>query len=93
MLADLPDVRKLGTVTDQAGRTGTAVTINAGIDDQASTFGARLIIDPSTGRALATEMVMTGKGGGAPGTAGLEQVQVSNVILRSGWTNKAPSGR
>jgi hypothetical protein len=93
MLADLPDVKKLGTVVDRAGRTGTAVTINAGSDDQASTFGTRLIIDPRTGRALATEMVMTGKGSGAPGTAGLEQVAVSNVILRTGWTNKAPSGR
>jgi len=93
MLADLPDVMQLGTVTDQAGRTGTAITINAGIDSQASTYGTRLIIDPSTGRALATEMVMTGKGRGAPGTAGLEQVAVSNVVLRTGWTNKAPSGR
>jgi hypothetical protein len=93
MLADLPDVKQLGTVTDQAGRKGTAITINAGIDSQASTFGTRLIIDPSTGRALATEMVMTGKGGGAPGTAGHEQVAVSNVILRTGWTNRAPFGR
>jgi hypothetical protein len=93
MLADLPDVKQLGTVTDQAGRKGTAITINAGIDSQASTFGTRLIIDPSTGRALATEMVMTGKGGGAPGTAGQEQVAVSNVILRTGWTNRAPFGR
>ncbi|MDN3355618.1 CU044_5270 family protein [Actinomadura sp. DC4] len=93
MLAGLPGVKKLGTVTDQAGRTGTAVTINAGIDDQASTYGTRLIIDPSTGRALATETVMTGEGGSAPGTAGLEQVAMSNVILRTGWTNKAPSGR
>jgi hypothetical protein len=90
MLADLPGVKMLGPVTDQAGRTGTTVTIDAGIDSQASTFGTRLIIDPSTGRALATEMVMTGKGGGAPGTADLEQVAVSNVILHAGWTSKAP---
>jgi hypothetical protein len=93
MRADLPDVEKLGTVTDQAGRTGTAVTINAGVDDQASTFGSRVIIEPSTGRALADELVMTGKGGSAPGTAGPGPVEVSNVVLRVGWTDKAPLGR
>jgi hypothetical protein len=93
MLADLPGVRQLGTVTDRVGRTGTAVTIGAGVDDQASTFGTRLIIDPGTGRALADELVMAGRGGNAPGTAGLGQVAASTVILRTGWTNSTPPVR
>ncbi|MFC6880200.1 MULTISPECIES: CU044_5270 family protein [Actinomadura] len=91
MLADLPGVRKLGTVKDREGRTGTAVGIDIGKDDQGSTFGDRLIIDPASGRALTSETVMTGKGERAPSTAGVKQVNLSNATLRSDWTDKAPS--
>ncbi|MBO2461398.1 CU044_5270 family protein [Actinomadura violacea] len=93
MLAGLPGIRKLGTVTDRAGRTGTAVGLNAGVDAQGSRFTERLVLDPKTGRALAWESVMTGKGGKAAGTARAGQVETAQLTLESGWTGEGPPGR
>ncbi|QKG23840.1 CU044_5270 family protein [Actinomadura verrucosospora] len=92
MLAGLPGIRKLGTVTDRAGRTGTAVGLSAGADAQGSRFTERLVLDPTTGRALAWESVMTGKGGKAAGTARAGQVETAQLALDSGWTDEGPPG-
>ncbi|MEU9828945.1 CU044_5270 family protein [Micromonospora chersina] len=53
MLAAMPGVTSLGRVTDQLGRSGVAVTVTRQGD-----FGraqTRLIVDPTTGQALAQE--------------------------------------
>ncbi|MEV0425362.1 CU044_5270 family protein [Micromonospora sp. NPDC050495] len=53
MLAALPGVTSLGRVTDQLGRPGVAVTITRQGDF--GTAQTRLIVDRTTGRALAQE--------------------------------------
>ncbi|MFC4065913.1 CU044_5270 family protein [Actinoplanes subglobosus] len=62
VLADLPGLRDLGTVTDPKGRSGNAVTLVTNDDTpgvrQADTGGAqevRLIFDPKSGQPLAWE--------------------------------------
>ncbi|MGV9804879.1 CU044_5270 family protein [Micromonospora chersina] len=53
MLAALPGVTSLGRVTDQLGRSGVAVTVTRQGDF--GTAQTRLIVDPTTGQALAQE--------------------------------------
>jgi len=62
VLADLPGLRSLGTVTDPKGRSGTAITVTTNEEEpgvrQADTGGpmeVRVIFDPSTGQPLAWE--------------------------------------
>jgi len=54
VLAGLPGVRALGTVTDQRGRSGQAVATTERQAGQ-GTFEVRLIFDPNTGAPLARE--------------------------------------
>jgi hypothetical protein len=54
MLAALPGVRSLGVVHDARGRAGQAVAIVLA-EPQMGTFEVRLIFDPATGQALASE--------------------------------------
>jgi hypothetical protein len=53
MMADIAGVKLLGTVTDQRGRPGMAVTYTREGDGGAGE--TRLVIDPHTGQALAEE--------------------------------------
>ncbi|MEV5709013.1 CU044_5270 family protein [Actinoallomurus sp. NPDC052274] len=89
MLAGLHGVRKAGSVRDQAGRSGTAITIGGGTDKNGNRVPLyRLIIDPSTGQALADETVVEKsdtKVPAKPGTA-----FTSFTVLESHWTNTAP---
>ncbi|MCP2339264.1 hypothetical protein [Actinomadura rupiterrae] len=54
MLASQPTIRSLGRVRDRAGRTGQAVTADADFGGKWSQRRV-LIIDPATGRLLASE--------------------------------------
>ncbi|MEV4257113.1 CU044_5270 family protein [Spirillospora sp. NPDC049652] len=54
VLADLPDVRSLGTVTDQKGRRGQALTRDGKSSEGIGTGTYRLVIDPDTGAPLET---------------------------------------
>jgi hypothetical protein len=77
MLADLPGVDFLGVVQDRQGRSGMAVASTRRGDGG---WGQqRLIVDPSTGRALAQESWFFGSGGApaATGTLMSWTVQVS----------------
>lgn len=101
MLADIPGVRSLGTVRDPMGRTGTAVALTGqmkpygkGIDG-GGTYRTgikeyRLVINPSTGWALATEIRPLKPAGPA---AGLQPGALwSYSALRSaGWTDEVPA--
>ncbi|WP_144118649.1 CU044_5270 family protein [Catellatospora sichuanensis] len=53
MLAELPGVTSLGRVTDQRGRIGVAISVTRQGDFAKSQ--TRLIVDPATGQALASE--------------------------------------
>lgn len=59
VLADMPDVRAVGTVTDQQGRSGAAVAITEEPEGGSGSGGGlmefRLIVDEETGQALALE--------------------------------------
>lgn len=85
MLADLPQVRSLGKVTDAQGRTGLGV----GLDEKtrAGLVRHRLVIDPATGGALAGERVLVRPAvgeGRAPGT-----ILGSTAVLTAKWTDSA----
>lgn len=74
MLADLPGVRSLGPVKDASGRSGVAVARRgprgdvSGIDTKVpGEREFRLVIDPSTGQALATETRLSRPEGWAAG--------------------------
>ncbi|RFU42328.1 hypothetical protein DZF91_07165 [Actinomadura logoneensis] len=90
VLAGLPGVVSVGKVTVGKGQRGVAVGMtrpagNAGVDMQ-----MRLIVDPSKGRALATQMVLAKPSKFYPGfPAGA--VLNSSVILGADWTNSAPN--
>ncbi|GAA3241701.1 CU044_5270 family protein [Actinocorallia longicatena] len=77
MMAALPGVRSLGEATDQLGRKGHAVTMGA---DGSKKVLHRVIIDPSTGLPLATEMFTP-----ADGT-----VLNDTTVTAAGWTDDRP---
>ncbi|GIF53738.1 hypothetical protein DFJ67_1818 [Asanoa ferruginea] len=77
MLAGVPGITALGRVTDAAGRTGIAVAISHRGDSGAQ-GQVRLIIDPTTGAALAQERWTDG-------------VRSSyTALLTAGWSNEDP---
>ncbi|GAA2376836.1 hypothetical protein GCM10010404_35900 [Nonomuraea africana] len=91
MLAALPSVTSVGQVTDSEGRPGTAIAIehDSKVNNADATGGVlqdRLIIDESTGQALAREGVVVKPGGLQ---TGLEPGTVSHTvtILEAGWTD------
>ncbi|MFI0448599.1 CU044_5270 family protein [Actinomadura sp. 6N118] len=63
VLADLPDVRSLGEVTDQRGRRGQALERTGAESEGVSGNTDRTIIDPRTGAPLAAESYEKGPGG------------------------------
>ena len=71
VLAQAPDVRILGTVTDRAGRTGTAVATDSSFTGLPMRYV--LVFDPHTGGLLASEEWLTT-------TAGALDVPVPSVI-------------
>ncbi|RFU38617.1 hypothetical protein DZF91_26755 [Actinomadura logoneensis] len=60
VLADLPDVRSLGTVTDLRGRRGQALTRQGDDAEGVGTGAYRLVIDPNTGAPLETTSAGSG---------------------------------
>ncbi|WP_026412948.1 CU044_5270 family protein [Actinomadura oligospora] len=77
VLADLPDVRSLGMVTDQRGRRGQALTRIGKGSEGVGPGAYRLVIDPRTGAPLESGMT---------GTKDLEYTSV----LDFGYTDQAP---
>ncbi|GID91341.1 CU044_5270 family protein [Amorphoplanes digitatis] len=96
LLADLPGLRDLGTVTDPKGRPGTAVTLVTNEETpgvrQADTGGARevrLIFDPESGRPLAWETRVLRPAdylAWVPAGAVFDY----EAVLATGWTDDAP---
>ncbi|GAA0583130.1 CU044_5270 family protein [Actinomadura livida] len=86
MLAGLPSVKSLGRVRDPRGRAGDAVAV-----DRKTPGGVvrhRMIIDSSTGTALATENIMLNPKDGKGGPAG--RAMSSVVTLTAEWTDSGP---
>ncbi|MEU5939678.1 CU044_5270 family protein [Micromonospora sp. NPDC047548] len=86
MLADVPGVTSLGEVTDQRGRAGMAVGF-ARKGDGGHWSQARLIIDPHTGQALASESWDLGSGR-APKASGT--LLSYDLVVSAGFTNDNP---
>ncbi|MCP2342364.1 hypothetical protein [Actinomadura rupiterrae] len=80
VLADLPDVRSLGTVTDRRGRRGEALTRIGRESEGVGPGTNRLVIDPRTGAPL--ESSSTGK-----------DSEDYDLILTCGYTDEAPPSR
>ncbi|MER6948659.1 CU044_5270 family protein [Nonomuraea sp. NPDC000554] len=76
LLADLPNVRYLGSRADQRGRQGDAFSFAPGDPDVQRT----LIIDP------ASSQVLSSTDSGGPDGPG-ERVE---LVLEAGWTDKGP---
>jgi hypothetical protein len=76
VLAQAPGVRILGTVTDRAGRTGTAVATDSSFTGLPIRYV--LVFDPHTGSLLASEQWLTT-------TAGALDVPVPSVIAYHLW--------
>lgn len=55
LLADEPGFRSLGSVTDRAGRPGIGISV---ISSDAPEFRSVLVISPSTGQLLGTEVIL-----------------------------------
>lgn len=109
MLAALPGAVNLGTVRDISGRSGTGIALdtryprcleNTGLGAQRAanpptapcTVQQRLIINPSTGMPLASELRYVSPPGAErwPVPGGLFSYE---IVLGSGWTNRAPPAR
>jgi hypothetical protein len=96
LLADLPGLRDLGTVTDPKGRAGNAVTMRTNEEApgvrQADTGGARevrLIFDPASGQPLAWETRVTSPVdylSWVPAGALFDY----ETVLRTRWTDDVP---
>jgi hypothetical protein len=88
LLAGLPGVSGLGTVTDLRGRSGQAVAFTED-NPKIGSFEVRLIIDPSTGRALGQERRAVRPAGPrsflAPGA-----ISTYQLVLDSGTTDDDP---
>jgi hypothetical protein len=95
MLADLKGVRSLGTVTDQRGRTGTAVAFTWRLADAESAGGAvstiedRLILDPGTGAALELESRFVEPHGSFDWASPGELFHYT-LVASAGWTDATP---
>ncbi|MEU8123564.1 CU044_5270 family protein [Spirillospora sp. NPDC049024] len=77
VLADLPDVRSLGPVTDQNGRQGQALARTGAGGEGVGPGTYRLIIDPKTGSPLGTDYRGAGSG-------------EYSLVLNYGYTDEAP---
>ncbi|MGI5232335.1 CU044_5270 family protein [Actinoallomurus sp. CA-142502] len=89
MLAGLHGVKKAGAAKDEAGRWGTAIAIGGGTDKDGNHVPQfRLIIDPSTGQALADQTVVQKSDTKVPAKPGA--AFTSFTMLESGWTDTAP---
>ena len=88
MLAGLHGVRSLGTVTDPAGRHGTAVELTSPTG-AAGTEASILIVNPRTGLPLATEVQVVRAAGL---TTGLRPGTLASyeIIRFAGWSDAAP---
>lgn len=88
MLAGLHGVRSLGTVTDPAGRHGTAVELTSPTG-AAGTEASVLIVNPGTGLPLATEVQVVRAAGL---TTGLRPGTLASyeIIRFAGWSDAAP---
>ncbi|TDD79312.1 CU044_5270 family protein [Actinomadura rubrisoli] len=86
MLAGLKTVRGLGKVKDTQGRTGDAIAM-----DERTSIGVvrhRLVIDRSTGNALADETVLVKPAAGESRPAGW--LLGSEAVMNTEWTDSAP---
>jgi hypothetical protein len=79
VLADLPDVRSLGSVTDRKGRHGQALTRTGSGAEGVGPGTYRLIIDPRTGSPLGTDYQGANSG-------------EYSLVLHYGYTDAAPKG-
>ncbi|TDB90829.1 CU044_5270 family protein [Actinomadura sp. 7K534] len=86
MLAGLPSVKSLGRVRDPQGRAGDAVAVDW--KTPGGVVRHRMIIDSSTGSALATENIMLKPKDGKGGPAG--RAMSSVVTLTAEWTDSGP---
>jgi hypothetical protein len=88
LLAGLHGVRSLGTVTDPAGRNGTAVELTSPTG-AAGTEASILIVSPRTGLPLATAVRVVRAAGL---TAGLRPGTLASyeIIRFAGWSDTAP---
>ncbi|WP_433466007.1 CU044_5270 family protein [Spirillospora sp. CA-128828] len=86
MLAGLPAVKSLGKVTDPEGRTGNAI----GLEEKTPTGVIRneMIIDMSSGTALASVNVMVAPAAGTTIPAG--RTMGSTVTVSTEWTDSKP---
>jgi len=88
LLADLPGVTNAGQVTDPLGRTGTAVAMT-GTDPLSGTVQRQLVIEPATGRLLASQTIVERPGTAEPwARPGLRISSVTTV--QAGWTDETP---
>ncbi|WP_436762822.1 hypothetical protein [Streptosporangium sp. V21-05] len=83
-LAELPNVRYLGTAADERGRRGAAFsfTVRTSSPAPVSTVQRTLIIDVTSARVLSS----TGTGG--PGAVVGDEAE---VVLEAGWTDDEPA--
>ena len=92
ILAGLPEIKNLGQVTDPLGRQGIAI----GLPDGTPGLTDELIIDPGSGRLLATQTVVNHAGqysdSGPSQSLSLHSGQVFyyQAIVQIGWTNSTP---
>ncbi|MEU8001246.1 CU044_5270 family protein [Catellatospora sp. NPDC049111] len=86
VLAEVKGATLLGTVQDQNGRTGTAVGF-VRKDDGGRWYQTRLIVDLTTGKALAEETWDLGSGR-KPATTGT--LRSSDLVVRAEFTDENP---
>ncbi|MQY04760.1 CU044_5270 family protein [Actinomadura macrotermitis] len=66
MLAQMPGIRSLGSVSDPLGRRGHAVALPSGAPSGGPATERRLVVDTATGRLLAEETVLVRARPGGP---------------------------
>lgn len=89
IIADLPGIQSLGTVTDALGRTGVGVALPAAPQGDLGTARRELIVDPRTNTLLADETVLVTPSALATAaglTAGTELIYQATTEI--GWTNQ-----
>jgi hypothetical protein len=88
LLADLPGVTNAGSATDPLGRTGVAIAESSS-SPLSGTVQRQLVIDPATGRLLATQTVVQRPGPAEPwARPGLRISSITTVS--AGWTDAMP---
>jgi hypothetical protein len=88
VLADLPGVTNAGGATDPLGRTGVAIAETSS-SPLSGTVQRQLVIDPATGRLLATQTVVQRPGPAEPwARPGLRISSITTVS--AGWTDAMP---